>query len=69
MQILNYVIEFIKLNFSYIQFQNTLLAITALIIVINMLFEKIERENQKDREKAIEFFKHYIEEHAVQITE
>ncbi len=69
MNILITVIEFIKLNFSYIQFQNTVLAMTAIIIVCKLLFEKIERENQKDREKAIEFFNHYIEEHSIQIKQ
>lgn len=69
MNILTTVIEFIKLNFTYIQFQNTVLAMTAIIIVCKLLFEKIERENQKDRERAIEFFEHYIEEHAIQVTE
>lgn len=65
MNILITVIEFIKLNFTAIQFQNTVLAMTAIIIVINMLFEKIERENQKDREREEQFFYEYIEEHAL----
>lgn len=69
MNILITVIEFIKLNFTAIQFENTLLAMTAIIIVINMLFAKIAEQNKKDREKAIEFFEHYIEEHAIQVTE
>lgn len=69
MNILITVIEFIKLNFTAIQFENTVLASVALIIVCKLLFEKIEKQNKKDREKAIEFFEHYIDEHAIQITE
>lgn len=69
MNILITVIEFIKLNFSYIQFQNTVLAMTALIIVINMLFVKIAEQNKKDREREKEYFMHYIEEHSIQIKQ
>lgn len=69
MNILTTVIEFIKLNFSYIQFQNTVLAMTAIIIVCKLLFEKIALENKKDRERAEQFFYEYIEEHAIQVTE
>lgn len=69
MNILITVIEFIKLNFTAIQFENTLLAMTAIIIVINMLFVKIAEQNRKQREREKEFFEHYIEEHAIQVTE
>ena len=69
MNILNYVFTFISMNFTYAQLQNTCIALTAIIIICKLLFEKIERENQKDRERAKEFFEHYIEEHAIQVTE
>ena len=69
MNILITVLTFIKANFSYIQLENTVLAMTLIIISCKLLFEKIERENQKDRERAKEFFEHYIEEHAIQVTE
>lgn len=69
MNILITVIEFIKLNFSYIQFQNTCIASVAIIIVCKLLFEKIALENRKQREREKEFFEHYIEEHAIQIAE
>lgn len=66
MNILITVVEFIKLNFTYIQFENTLLAMTAIIIIINMLFVKIAEQNRKDRERAEQFFYEYIEEHSIQ---
>ena len=69
MNIIAYMIDFINANFTFVQFENTLLAMTAIIIVINMLFKKIEKQNKKDREKAIEFFNHYIEEHSIQIKQ
>lgn len=66
MNILITVLTFIKANFSYIQFQNTVLATVAIIITCRELFIKIERENRKQREKEKEFFMHYIEEHSIQ---
>lgn len=69
MNILITVFTFIKANFTYIQFENTLLAMTAIIIIINMLFVKIAEQNKKQKEREKEFFEHYIEEHAIQIAE
>lgn len=66
MNILITVIEFIKLNFTAIQFENTVLASVALIIVCKLLFERIALENRKQREKEKEYFMHYIEEHSIQ---
>lgn len=56
MNILITVIEFIKLNFTYIQFQNTVLATVAIIITCRELFIKIERENKKQKEREKKSF-------------
>lgn len=69
MNILAYMIDFIIANFTFVQFENTLLAMTALIIVINMLFVKIAEQNKKDREREKAYFMHYIEEHSIQIKQ